>query len=178
MKSNNFNINNTKFNKSKTCCFTGYRPQKCPWGFNEKDKRCLIVKKITNQTIIDAINNGFNTFITGMALGFDMICAEIVLKLKKKYKNIKIFAALPCENQDKLWNKKQKLRYKKILKKIDKIIYTSTEYSGAECMIKRNHFMVENSSMIIALFDGKSGGTEKTVKYAKKQGLDIVIINP
>ena len=38
--------------------------------------------------------------------------------------------------------------------------------------------MVENSSLLIALFDGKSGGTKSTIDYAKKKGLKIVIIAP
>ena len=30
--------------KSSIACVTGYRPQKCPWGFNEKDPRCINMK--------------------------------------------------------------------------------------------------------------------------------------
>ena len=39
-------------------------------------------EKLRNE-IIKAIKNGYTTFISGMALGFDMICEEIVLELKK-----------------------------------------------------------------------------------------------
>ena len=35
-----------------------------------------------------AITRGYNHFISGMAIGFDIMCAEIVLEFKKKYKNI------------------------------------------------------------------------------------------
>ncbi len=66
-----------------TCCFTGHRPQSLPWKFNEKDERCLKMKEQLWNEIIKAIKNGYKTFISGMALGFDMICAEIVLELKK-----------------------------------------------------------------------------------------------
>ena len=38
-----------------------------------------------------------------MALGVDMICAEIVLSLKKKYKNVVLECAIPCLNQEKQW---------------------------------------------------------------------------
>ena len=27
-----------------TCCFTGHRPQRLPWGDNEADLRCQAVK--------------------------------------------------------------------------------------------------------------------------------------
>ncbi len=36
--------------------------------------------------------------------------------------------------------------------------------------------MVESSSLVIALFDGKPGGTKLTVEYAKKQGKQVTII--
>lgn len=45
-------------------------------------------------------------------------------------------------------------------------------------MLERNKFMVDNSSLIIALFNGLSGGTKTTIDYALKQGLELVIIKP
>lgn len=98
------------------CCFTGYRPQKCPWGFNEKDERFIKVKEETRKAIKNAISIRYNTFLCGMAIGFDMMCAEIVLELKKEDKNIKLIGALPCRNQDGKWNKEYKKRYKFIIK--------------------------------------------------------------
>lgn len=32
-----------------TCCFTGHRSQKLPWGFNEQDERCLQMRENTKQ---------------------------------------------------------------------------------------------------------------------------------
>ena len=45
-------------------------------------------------------------------------------------------------------------------------------------MHERNQFMIDNSSLVISLFNGKPGGTKKTLDYAKQQGLDIVVISP
>lgn len=45
-------------------------------------------------------------------------------------------------------------------------------------MLERNNYMVNNSSKMIALFNGLPGGTKKTIEYAKQQGLKIVIIKP
>ncbi len=51
------------------CCFTGHRPQSLPWGFDEKDERCLKMKTQLRSEIIKAIENDYTTFISGMALG-------------------------------------------------------------------------------------------------------------
>lgn len=163
--------------RSHIVCFTGYRPQKCPWGFNENDPRCIDIKNQTKVKIENAIVRGYNTFISGMALGFDMICAELVLELKVKYPYIKLIGALPCEDQDNLWNTEQKKRYRYILSQLDAIRCIYKKYIGAKCMTERNHYMISNSSLVIALFDGKSGGTANTLADAKKQGLEIDIIS-
>ena len=68
----------------KVCCFSGHRPSKLPWGYNENDLKCVSIKKKLYIEIEKTINEGYNIFLCGMALGFDMICAEIVLELKKK----------------------------------------------------------------------------------------------
>lgn len=45
-------------------------------------------------------------------------------------------------------------------------------------MLERNRFMVVNSSLMIALFNGIEGGTKSTIDYARKRGLEIIIIRP
>lgn len=163
---------------STTLCFTGHRSQKLPWLFNETDERCLEMKKVLRVEIESSILSGYKTFISGMAIGFDMICAEIVLELKKKYTDIKIIGALPCKNQDCKWREKEKNRYRKLISQLDETRCIYDEYNGAECMHERNCYMINKSSKVIALFDGKSGGTKKTLEYAKVQGLKIVVIKP
>ena len=36
---------------AKRCAFTGYRPQKMPFGFNESDPRCVDFKRRVKETI-------------------------------------------------------------------------------------------------------------------------------
>ena len=166
-----------KEKQSYTACFTGYRPDKCSWGYNEEDERCVDMRTRTKVKIEEAINKGYSTFLCGMALGFDMICAELVLELKKKYPHIKLIGALPCKDQYCKWNSKQQVRYKKLIKQLDGIRCIYDKYEDG-CMIERNEYMVNNSSLVIALFDGKSGGTAKTVKYAQKMNKAVTIIRP
>ncbi len=163
---------------STTACFSGHRSQKLPWGFDENDKRCLAMKNTLRSEIERAIQRGYKTFLCGMALGFDMICAETVLDLKERYDDIKIIGALPYKTQDKKWGSKDKDRYRKLLVRLDGVRCLYDKYIGRECMLERNRYMVNNSSLMIALFSGAAGGTKSTIEYAKKQGLEIVIIKP
>lgn len=98
-------------------CFTGHRPNGLPWKYNEKSESCVYFKKVMYSILEKAILNNYTYFISGMALGVDMICAEIVLELKKKYKNVFLECAIPCKNQSSKWSLEQQKRYNLILKK-------------------------------------------------------------
>ena len=161
-----------------TVCFTGHRSQKLPWRFNEDDERCKVMKATLRSEIEKAIQRGYRTFLCGMALGFDMICAETVLDFKKQYGDIKIIGALPCRTQDIKWRDKNRKRYRDLLSRLDDVRCIYDEYVGAECMLERNRYMVNNSSLMIALFNGLPGGTKSTIDYAKKNGLEIIVIKP
>ena len=53
-----------------------------------------------------------------------------------------------------------------------------SEKSGSAAMQQRNRFMVENSSLVIAVYDGKAGGTRNTVALAKDMGRDVWLVSP
>ena len=161
--------------KHITLCFTGHRSQKLPWKFNEKDSRCVKMRNITKAKIEQSIIDGYVYFISGMALGFDMICAEIVIEWKKKYPYIKLVCAIPCKNQNKFWSNEYKIRYNNILSKADIVRYIDKEYTKT-CMSERNDYMLKNSSKVIALYNGHKGGTKSTISKAKQMGLKIDII--
>ncbi len=168
---------NNDIAKEKTCCFTGYRPQKICWNFDETSPEFLKVAKTVKKLINDAYDNGYKYFISGMALGFDTLCAEKVLELKITHPEIMLICAIPCKGQEKYWSESQCATYKHILNKADVVKYISEKYTRF-CMQKRNRYMLNMSSMVIALFDGKPGGTEQTLNMAKRMNIKIVMISP
>lgn len=83
--------------------------------------------------------------------------------------------ALPCLNQDKYWSDKQKAEYKSMLEQADKIIYVSKDYHNG-CMLKRNRYMVDNSTYIISYCTKAFGGTYYTTKYALDNKKNVIHI--
>ena len=158
----------------KTCCFTGHRTQKMNSAY-DKTEFFEKLKKQTRDEIVKAIENDYKTFYIGMALGFDMLVGEIILELKKEF-DIKLICAIPCPNQDRYWGEKDKEKYKYILKYADEVVYVSDKYFTG-CMQKRNKFMVDNSSLLIAYYNGTLGGTKQTIDYAMNKNKEIIIIN-
>ena len=147
------------------CCFTGHRPDKME--LREKE-----IKPLLEKAIDDAISKGFVTFITGMAMGTDIWAAEIVLKKKKKNEAIHLICALPHPNFEARRSLTEKMRFSKILKKADLIRQISDHYFRA-CYQKRNEWMVDRSSLVIAVFNGEPSGTKNTVVYAKKKDIEV-----
>ena len=162
---------------SKTVAFTGKRPQNLPWRFNEQDERCLRLKEKMRAEIKNRIEEDYTKFIVGMALGVDTYAAEAVLELKNSYPSITIEAAIPCDSQNVKWCAADKQRYNEILGKCDKITYVGRKYT-ADCMMKRNYYMVDNANLLIAVCNELSGGTGATIRYAREKDIEVVLIQP
>lgn len=165
-------------NKDTICCFTGHRPKSLPWGYSNTGIRYFLFKRKLKKSIIKAIEDGYTLFISGMALGYDMLAAELVLELKKIYPNIKLECAIPCINQCSKWSKESIMQYQNICNKADFVTNVSDTYYFNGCMAKRNKYMVDKSSRIIACYNGSAGGTQQTIRMAEDAGLNVVIVKP
>ena len=160
-----------------TCSFTGYRPSKLPVLNDKTAEGYKWLYNCLKEEMEELIEKGVCYFQTGMAQGIDLLCAEIVIELQLKY-NIHLFAAIPCINQTNGWSAEDKIAYERILKSCSGITNITDEEYKTGCMAKRNRFLVETAQYILAVYDGKKGGTMSTLNYAMKQGRTIIVLNP
>ena len=105
----------------KSCCFSGHRPSKLPWGYDESDPRCVEFKEKLAAVIGAVYDSGIKHFICGMALGCDMYCAEAVIRLKKMHSDVTLQAAVPYRGQADSWNEYNRLRYDRIVDNCDEV---------------------------------------------------------
>lgn len=163
--------------KEKTCCFTGHRPDKLPWGEDESDLRCLRLKKSIAQAVDEAYTAGSRRFISGMARGSDLYFAEAVLSLRERLGDAVLECARPCESQADGWPAQERARYQSILERCNFETLIQHSYDRF-CMMRRNRYMVDRSSRLIAVYNGvPKGGTFQTLTYAMKKGLSIHTID-
>ncbi len=159
----------------KSCCFTGYRPDKFsfPLEFGEPEFSAL-EGKIYN-AVFEAEKREITTFYCGMAAGFDLLCGRAVVELKrmKPENGIRLIAAIPFEGQSKYFPPMWKRLYEIVLSEVDEKIVISDRYTKP-CFFERNKLMVDNSDTVITYYDGKSGGTAYTLRYAEKSGKEII----
>lgn len=160
----------TEILKNKTVCFTGHRV------IGKEELLELRARLYT--TVLSLVKEGYDTFICGGAMGFDMEAAECVINVRERCTHIRLELFLPCRDQTARWKSTQMLaRYKEILGMADGVRYISDFYADG-CMLKRNRQMADASSVCVSYMrhHSHSGGTGYTVRYAEENGLRVINI--
>ncbi|MFE8701190.1 SLOG family protein [Cytobacillus sp. FJAT-54145] len=147
-------------------CFTGHRPNKLG-GYNEFNPIARYVMQELLREIEFLIEEGKSVFISGMALGVDMWAAEAVLNLRKKYPHIKLIAAVPFEGQEKKWPLSSQERWRRIVVEANQVVQVNEPGYAGWKMQSRNEWMVDHASVVVAVWNGTSGGTGNCVRYAE-----------
>ena len=150
------------------CCFTGHRPEKlnCP-----EDQ----VKAMLDAAVQRAVNDGFTTFITGMARGVDIWAGQAVLKLRTQNPAIKLVAASHYKGFEERWADSWKEQYSFLIQWADAVRYICPAYSKGAFQ-RRNEWMVDRSSRVIAFYNGEPGGTRNTINYAEKHQVPVIML--
>jgi uncharacterized phage-like protein YoqJ len=158
--------------------FTGHRPDKLG-GYNENNSIANGVKKALLKEIKQLIlyENAIE-FISGGALGVDTWAAEAVLEARKPFPHIKLTIAKPFPSQDSKWPEESRIRFKKFCDLADRIVDVNNDPYSALKMQLRNEWMVDHADVVVAIWDGTEGGTRNCVRYAKRQGKRLIVINP
>lgn len=151
--------------KSHRCCFTGHRPEKLNMSEQEVKRRLKIAIK-------QAISNGFITFISGMARGVDMWAAQIVLEERKNNEQIHLICASPYNGFESRWEPSEQKQYNDILEQANHVKFVCKCYNRS-CFQIRNQYMVDHSSLVIAVYNNMPGGTKNTIDYANKHGVSV-----
>lgn len=150
--------------KHKTCCITGHR--------EINKEKIEFVKERLKEEILKAIKNQFTHFISGFASGTDLIFADIIANLKSNGEKITLEAAIPYRRKLFTANKE----FHRLLNECDVIGVLSEKYYNG-CLLEHNRKMIQNSDMLIAVYDGRDkGGTLFTMCYAQVLEREIVVI--
>lgn len=155
----------------KNVCFTGHRI------ISNDD--LLQSQTLLDDVICGLYERGAVNFYCGGAIGWDTICANMVLYLKKrKSLDITLNLVLPCapEYQTERWNAESKRVYYAILEQADSVERISDKYFDG-CMEQRNRRLVELGDCCVCYCKGKKpGGTRQTLRFAKEKGIEIINI--
>ena len=149
------------------CSFTGHRQEKLTSSPEN-------VQQWLEEQIRAAVDDGYFTFITGMAMGVDIWAGEIVVRLRETDSRLHLIAAVPWPGFSARWNAEWKSSYENLIKKADLVKFVARQYDPS-IFVRRNTWMVDHSSRLIAYYNGESGGTKDMIRYAQDNGVDTVV---
>ena len=157
----------------KTVAFTGYRTEKMPFAEDPQDENYCSFRKKLLVIISKLMAMGYDSYISGMAMGFDTWAAEAVMEL-----GASLECAVPFPEQADGWETKDQKRWADIINKSGKkTVVSESNQKGA--YYKRNRYMVDNADVILCGYTGrKSGGTAYTVNYALQQNKIVIQFHP
>lgn len=152
----------------KSVCFTGHRAIK----ITRELKAALINvlrELIENENAVD--------FYAGGAVGWDTLCAQAVIALRRRYPHIRLRLILPCceAEQTAKWSAEQKAEYQKIFAAADSVEFVWEHYYDG-CMRARNARLVEFADICVCYYDANrpACGTGQTVRMAARKNIRII----
>lgn len=149
---------------------TGHRPQNCEIG-NVKAFSEIQTAIMTDIAKWALSTLGAKHVITGGALGWDTALARAAYSLQIPYR-----VYVPFKGQESKWTAEQQTKYRAMLKHAARVEVLSEDGYSAVLMQRRNQAMVNDSELLLALWNGKrEGGTWNCIHYA--ENMNCVIQN-
>ena len=139
--------------KEKTATFIGHR--QCT-GLDTENLR---------NEIEGLVQKGVCNFLNGGMGSFDWTCARIVHEMREKYPQIRSYLVIPY------------LSFRVLVPQyFDEVIYPEgfEKYHYKAAIVKRNQYLVEQSSYALCFVTHNWGGAAKTYQRAVKKGLTIL----
>lgn len=155
---------------------TGHRLGKYLGGYTFPNKVTDKVTKLLRRTfneLSESILEPNLTIITGMAIGTDMIAAQLAVDMELPF-----IAAVPFIGQEKVWPEEHQKQYKSLLKKAKEVKIVSEGGFAGWKLQKRNEWIVDNCDVLVAVWHHTqpASGTYNCLKYARSIKKDTVII--
>lgn len=159
----------------RTACFSGYRIGKMP-GVAERCDPAEVQRIVRARCawIVERLcERGYDTFVSGMATGFDLWAAEAVLSVRRDCPDIRLLAFVPYREQARTYDPVSLRSYTEILSQADYVHCLSERYTRS-CCLDRNVAMLDHSTVLVCYYDGRPGGTRYTVSRAFDRGMTVI----
>lgn len=147
--------------ESKIVAFTGHRSYR---GAADEQLRDVVAH---------LYERGARTFRVGMADGFDLHAAEVVIALREHHADIILEAYVPWPEFAARFDARERARYDAIIREASVVRYASFSYAP-DVFHRRNDMLVDGATTLVAWYEHRRGGTEYTLRRAKRLGCQVL----
>lgn len=148
--------------------YAGHRPDKLG-GWSPMHPVVSRVKSAIRGSLLDLAPS---MVISGMALGVDQWVAWESVNL-----GVPFTAALPCDGMDEVWPERARAEFRRLLALAACVHVVSSGPYRPWKMQRRNEYLVNQSSLLVVVWDGSAGGTANCVEYASAVNRNILRLN-
>lgn len=148
----------------KRCIFTGHRDL-------PPDPEPLRMALL--DWIARLAGEGYTDFLSGGAMGFDLLAAEAVIALRPAFPQLRLVMVLPCPRQDRRYPPIDRERYQALLARADLVRYTAQHYYQG-CMLTRDRVLAEAAEFCLCYLTRSTGGTAYTVRQVVARDVPLV----
>ncbi|MCL2507677.1 MAG: DUF1273 domain-containing protein [Oscillospiraceae bacterium] len=157
-------------------CFSGHRPERLPSSGDPNAPEMQPLIAALRQELTAAAERGKTTMLHGCMAGWDIICAEQVILLKRQYPHVRLVSVAPYKaaffTREKCWTPDWVSRAREVFSQHDMGIKIAGQYRPG-IYYERNRALVDHSSELLCYWDGGGGGTKYTVDRAYSRGLTV-----
>ena len=156
----------------RTLSFTGHRPEKIA-GYKNDPQGCERgVREALREAVKMFYRHGYRRFMTGMADGVDLWAADEIIALREEgtMSEAEIVAVVPFVGHHRTTHHPE--LYQKVINAATTTIYVCGEYHH-NCYALRNDYLVDHASALIAYWEGTPGGTQYTLRRARRNKLTV-----
>ena len=146
----------------KKLAFVGCRPERLSFGEDERTASAIRLKALLLNEIMQRVEEGYDTFLTGAMRGGDILFAEQLLLVKAlTYPHIRLITVVSYKGQADGWSEMWRERYNR------------------GCYHARNRHMVDKADVLLALHSGgMAGEAAYVIRYARQKCKEVIQINP
>ncbi len=163
-----------------TCAVLGQHPMWFPWGFDEEDEDCQVLKIELAQKIMELWQQGVTRFAVVADCGVGLYAGECVNALRQTGADLMLFVVTPHEEQATKWAPYLRERYFKLLEDCT-IMEAASPRRTPVCEYDAYRKIIDYADMVLAAYDpvtAHGDAVDWAMEYAKERGLPVMQILP
>ncbi len=165
---------------TKTCAIIGCSPMCFPWGFDEEDEGCAVLKLILINQISKLKGEGCTSYFISMDCGAGLYAAEILHGLKESDGALDTICYVPYEEQATKWTPELRDRYFNALAACTEVLNVAFEKTVG-CEFKAHLAAIKDADTVIAVYDPDNPRCEReaaAVTVAELLNKQILTLDP
>lgn len=165
----------------KSVYVSGYRPHELGI-FNDQHPGVPIIKKALENELRTLLDDGLEWVIVSGQQGVETWAAEIVIKLKQEYPQLRYSIITPFLEIEKNWNEQNQQKYHSIVSQADFVTsVTKRPYEAPWQFIEKDKFIIQHTDALLLLYDEDQEASPKYVKrlaekYQEQQEYELITI--